>query len=259
MRSESCDIAVAARLVALSIVMSLAVGCASTPEVGVRKSYRKSRVDAASVVPFFALSEFSLDRKRLDRRLAWAETAAVEWLRNQRLSVTGPRQTRQALRAGGLWSTLGEDGVLRRDLARSFESSRQDQQEATQRELVRRLWSDRHVTSRFVLFGEILYQTAGECGTRADSYTRRAIVMVAKDASESMPRPCIVTHFQARLVDASTGSTVWYNRRLRELHVSSIDDKQVRRNVEEVVRATLGGTGGLRKLIGRQERDASGE
>lgn len=238
------------RLIALLVAIAgFAAGCATGPDVGVRSSYETSRLDATSVVPFFALSQFSLDEKTIAARLDWAESTAVHWLEERGIRVVAPERTRHRLQAGEFWSHFTEGGLLRSDLSDAFEAADRDQKENAQTSLVRRLRDDEGFETRYVLFGELLYHTEGTCRTRADDYQRRAQVVVTPDAPDEMPRPCIVSHFQARLVDVESGATVWYNRRLRELHIAEHGERWTRKNLRGVVHGTLAGDDGLTTLF----------
>lgn len=236
-------------LAVLGIFAFFAFGCATGPNVGVRSSYETSRLGATSVVPFFALSQFSLDEAAIATRLDWAESTAVNWLEERGLRVVTPERTRHRLQTGDSWNHFTEGGLLRSDLSDAFEAANRDQKATAQVSLARRIRDDEGFETRYVLFGELLYHTKGTCRTRADNYQRRTRVVVTPDAPEEMPRPCIVSHFQARLVDVESGATVWYNRRLRELHIAEHDERWTRKNLRGVVHGTLAGDDGLTTLI----------
>jgi hypothetical protein len=227
----------------------LATGCATSPNVGVRSSYETSRLEATSVVPFFALSQFSLEEEAVATRLTWAESTAVNWLQERGIRVVEPERTRNRLQTSDSWSHFTDGGLLRSDLSDAFEAAEREQKQTAQVSLVRRLREDDGFETRYVLFGELLYHTEGTCRTRADDYQRRAQVVVTPDAPREMPRPCIVSHFQARLVDVESGATVWYNRRLRELHVAEHDQRWARKNLRGVVHGTLAGNDGLTTMF----------
>lgn len=218
--------------------------------MGVRAEYRQSTVTRATVLPFFTLSTFGHDNDDLDARLRWAERAALDWLEKHGIRAEPPEQTRQKLAAASTWNHFTDGGIFVRNLAESFESSPRRQRRETQTDLLRKLRTDGHLDHRFVLFGEIVYQTSGTCHTRADEHASRAEVVLAPGAPDSPPRPCVVSHFRARLVDADTGATVWYNRRMRELYPPNVDESSIRRNIRTVIFQTLGGDGGLSKLVG---------
>jgi len=232
------------------LVLSALVGtaCAAGPQVGVRSEFRAASIEDASVSPFFARSTFSLSGDALDRRLRWAERAAAEWLAARGVDAVSAAETERQLRSAGRMAAFEEGGAFRVDLSASFDAARLEARRRVQTSTLREL-ADAGLTRRFVLFGELLYQTSGECRGRAGDHTTRANVVVAERAPDAPPRPCVVTHFQARLVEVSSGSTVWYNRRLRERHVRSVDTSTVRRNVVSTVRRTLGGDGGLGGLL----------
>ena len=236
-------------LAALGVVAVLASGCATGPNVGVRSSYETSRLGPTSVVPFFALSQFSLHDEAVATRLDWAESTAVHWLEERGIRVVTPERTRHRLQIGDSWNHFTEGGLLRKDLSDAFEAANRDQKATAQVSLARQIRDDEGFETRYVLFGELLYHTKGTCRTRADNYQRRARVVVTPDAPEKMPRPCIVSHFQARLVDVESGATVWYNRRLRELHIAEHDDRWTRKNLRGVVHGTLAGDDGLTALF----------
>jgi len=223
-------------------------GCATTPQVGIRSDYRGGSLSGSSMTPFFSRSTFSLSDAELDRRLAWAEEAAVTWLSERGVQVTPPGDVQSRLREADAWGDFEPSGIFTVDLAASFESAPREERRQTQTSILYDLF-DRGLSRRYVLFGELLYQTTAECREDPDRYTSRSRVVVADDAPESLPRPCVVTHFQARLMDASAGATVWYNRTLRELHAAEIDRSHVQRNIRATVRRTLASDGGLSGLV----------
>lgn len=223
--------------------------CATTPATGIRGNYRKSQLQSTALLPFFATSRFGLSDEQFDRRFDWAEQTAVEWLQERGVDVTPPDETRSFLQAQSRWRHFAADGIFRSALDLSFESAPRRESRQTQTDLLQKLHQTDQLPARFVLFGELVYQTSGTCTTLADDYTDRAQVVVTPDAPADLPRPCIVSHFQARLVDAETGSTVWYNRRLREVHVPELTEKWVRTNIRNVVLDTLGGRDGLDRIV----------
>lgn len=233
---------------ALALCALYVAGCASTPKVGVRSDYRGGALDSSSVTPFFSRSSFSLSDGQLDRRLDWAEQAAVSWLSERGVQLSPPDEVRSELEDADAWGDFEPSGIFTVDLAASFESAPREERRQTQTSVLHDLF-ERDLAHRYVLFGELLYQTTAECRELPDRHTRRSRVVVTDDAPESLPRACVVTHFQARLVDASTGATVWYNRTLRELHAAEIDRAHIRRNIRATVRRTLAGDGGLSDLV----------
>ena len=214
-----------------------------------RGSYKRAHIQSTTVVPFYARSRFSLSGDHLGERLMWAESVVVEWLGERGIRVLPPDRTRDQLVQAKKWEHFTGGGLLRRDLSNSFESAARPQQKESQTQLVRELRAGGEFGTRYVLFGELLYHTTGTCRTRGDQYTDRARVVIAKDAADTLPRPCVVTHFQARLVDADTGTTVWYNRRMRELHARKVEDSHERENIRQVVQTTIAGSDGLGKIF----------
>lgn len=233
----------------LALLGVLATACASGPQVGVRSPYRNASLDSASISPFFSRSQFSLEDEALERRLEWAERAASSWLSERGVQIVDPDETREKLQSADKWGHFADNGIFHVDLAASFESAPRDERRETQTSILREL-VEADLSRRFLLFGELLYQTAGECRESARDHTSRATVVVADGAPVSLPRPCVVTHFQARLIDARSGSTVWYNRRLRELHVPALEESWIRENIRNTVRQTLAGDGGITDLVG---------
>lgn len=237
-------------VVLLAVASFAATACATAPQLGVRGEYRQSNVTRATVLPFFTLSTFGHDDDDLDARLRWAERAALDWLEEHGVRAEPPEKTRQKLTEAAAWNHFTDGGIFVRNLAESFESSPRRQRRETQTDLLRTLRAQRHVGDQFVLFGEIVYQTSGTCHTRADEHATRVEVAVAPGAPDSPPRPCVVTHFRARLVDADSGATVWYNRRMRELYLPNVDESSIQSNIRTVVFQTLGADDGLSKLVG---------
>ena len=233
----------------LLVVSLLLTACATAPSTGVRGNYRKSKLQATALLPFFATSRFGLTDDQFERRFGWAQETAVQWLRDRGVDVTPPAKTRAFLQAQSRWRHFAPEGLFRTALDISFESAPRRESRQTHPPLPQTPSPAPQLPARFILFGELVYQTSATCTTRADDYTDRARVVVTPNAPAKLPRPCVVSHFQARLLDAETGSTVWYNRRLRELHVDELTEDWVRKNIRNVVLDTLGGRDGLGRIV----------
>ncbi len=237
-------------LVGAILLASLAgAGCASTPATGVQPDYRSASIRGSALLPFFARGTYSLGRDAVDKRLEVAQRTAVRWLRDRGVGVQEPERSRELLREAEVEAPMASGGRLRVDLSTLLESADNPQRRQLHRRALRAVGEvDR--LRRYLLLGELLYHTVTQCRDRADAYDLRARVVVVDDAKRSFPRPCIVTHFQARLVDTRKQQTVWFNRTFRELHPDEISTKTVARNIRAAVRTTLEGSGGLGSVVG---------
>lgn len=223
------------------LAAALLIGCATGPDPrpGLRRPYRNEHLDRIAVVPVYARSSFSLSGERLERRLDWTEGGVVAWLERHSSSIVAPEATRRRLDEQGAWHPFRPGGPLHDDLARSFEHAATSEKRRRQFRRLQKLHADRALPARYLLFGELLYHTVSRCVTRADSFNDRSTVVVRPGGNPNSEGPCVVTHFQARLVDAKTGRTVWFNRHLVEHHVDEIDRDVIRRNIADATARTL--------------------
>lgn len=218
--------------------------CASTPEVGVRPDFEQKRVQRIAVVPFYTLSTFSLSQDELDQVLRESEQTAVESLRAGGFEVIEPRAFRQQLAEAGV-ATRFDDGVLlRNELSNYFEPARKSGQPSLEVATIQQLYQEGNLPADALLFGEVVYHTKTQC--RADPTRYNEHAQVSGQSASPGPSPCVVSHFQAKLVYAPTGETMWFNRMLLQTHTDRATEQADRQNMVETVARTLAGPDGLR-------------
>lgn len=245
----------APRLVAtltVALLSLLIYACATPPSVGVRRPYRGADIPRIAVVPFWSSSPSTpghATSQQPDPLLETAQRTSLRWLAARRVDVQSPEVTRRSLEDTGAWHHFAPDGRLRRNLPSDAGDPDQEALESAAA-----IFADLHARgafpSRWVLVGQLLYHTTTTCWLRADKHAPRATVLVRPDAPASLPRPCVVSHLQARLFDARSGSTVWLNHQIHETHLAAAptaDDEAA--NVRAATLELLQGKKGLDRLI----------
>lgn len=246
-------------LVALAGVASMiaAHGCATDTDLrpGLRPPVdHRVGVDRVAVAPFVTESDFGLPSTELRRRLAWAERAAYRRLRAMGADAVPARRMRARLRRNDALAPFRTGGMLHDELNESFEGARAPEKTAAQFGKLSKLDRRDVLPSRYVLFGELVYHTETECRTRADRFTSWSSIVVRPAAPPRGARPCLVTHFRARLVDARAKRTLWFGRHLVEHHVGEFHSGDRRMNVESAVDRTLNDPRGLSRLLRGRSR-----
>lgn len=233
-----------ATLIALALGL---LACSATPDkkLGLRPGYEQLAVKRVAIVPFYSTGTFGLEDDKLKATISAYERACAEWLINQGFQVLKPEEFRAHLERRSVWKEF-QDGVeLSLPLWRYFEPGADPTNQTTEVVTLRKLAQAKALPTKTVLVGEIVYQTETTCTQSADGSNTHASVVVSPSAPDDYPRPCIVSHFQAKLVDTDRGDTIWYSRKLREYHDAKLDDGKRQANISEVVALTLGGPYGL--------------
>ncbi|MBA2665072.1 MAG: hypothetical protein H0U74_22485 [Bradymonadaceae bacterium] len=238
---------------ALPAVLTLALllsACASqTVATGVRPVYQGARVTQIAIVPFYAQSNFSLDAQPFDRLIAHYESATQLWLERVGFDVIGSRAFRHHLTELGLWQAFSDGVSLRNSLAGYFERRGAHQTASIEVVTLKEMAADNKLPATNLLFGEVLYHSEGICRVDARRFTDYAKTTVMADAPDTLPRPCIVSHFQAKLVDAPSAQTMWFNRSMREVHTGILDEALSSETIVTTVDLTLGSKAGLHQLL----------
>jgi hypothetical protein len=234
-------------------------GCASTPEVGVRPAFEQRQVLRIAVVPFYSVGSFSLSTKEMAQVIEASEQSAIDSLRTSGFEVIGPRAFRQHL-AENSAATRFDDGVLlRSELAHYFEPAHSADAANTGPDLevttVRSLSQNGKLPADALLFGEVVYHTRTDCRIDPTLYNDHSDVLRppgtdaadsdTSNADASNSSECVVSHFQAKLVHAPTGETMWFNRRLLQTYTVKDSPEADQHNLARTVTRTLGGSNGL--------------
>lgn len=238
-------------LVALLVAaLCLLAACRTGTSVGVRPEFKKASVQTVVIVPFYQLSSFgaSAESQKLTREAY--ELRTERWLKANGFDVVTPREFEQALTERGAWQTYQDGVILRDSLEVYFEPSAEDAVNAAAEVIaLQELAANGALPEGRLLFGEIIYQSEATCRTSVSPRDRFSSMEVHPEAKDTLPpRPCVLSHFQAKLVDPTTGSTMWYNRHLLELQVAALDTDAVLTAIERVIDAVFGTKRGLLSL-----------
>ena len=243
-------------LVSLVLLASSACGAtaSSTAAVGVRPGYEQVELQRVAVVPFYTTGQFSLDETTHQALVQAYQKETLRWLEERGIEAVSPEELEVGLKAVGAWKQFQEGVNLRLPLSEHFEPRPDESTVPLEVVTLKQLAEKGALPTQALLIGEVVYQTRTTCAVSADTETEQAEVVVRPGAPSTLPRPCVVSHFQAKLIDATTGETMWYSRKLREIHTAEITDEVARANIEGVVEATLGGPyglGNLQEMAGR--------
>ncbi|TXD39259.1 hypothetical protein FRC98_02340 [Lujinxingia vulgaris] len=231
------------------LLMVLVAGCATTPDVGVRDDYRSAKVRSVAVVPFYASGTFGLPDANFEPlRLAY-QAQAIAWLEEMGFEVIGPDALESHLRERDQWEIFEEGVLLRGSLTRYFEPVEDQPEPRVEVLTLRTLSSQDALPADTLLVGQIVYHSRGTCRQSPDEFTRYARTSSTADAPSEFPRPCVVSHFQAKLVDARTGETMWFNRMYREFYSRQLNEDVTRQNISRTVTDTLSQDSGLSQLL----------
>lgn len=174
------------------------------------------------------------------------ERTIVQELEGLGFRVIGPDGLRDRLERRDLWDRFLDVTAFTDSLDQHFEPSLYD--EPPLETLALRDLHDADVLGApTMLIAEVVYQSTADCTTDPRDFNAFAVVTDADGAraKKVVPGPCAITHFHAKLVDTSTGKTMWQNRQLRELRAAQIRDALARDNALAAVEATLRGEHGL--------------
>lgn len=209
----------------LMLVLLLAVsGCATTsgegPELGIRAGYEALNVQRVAVLHVVPESSWGLDDAQLLALLATYETRSTAGLEGLGLEVVDHDAVAQALKGTPFQDRLGEALDIDRSLGELFEDGG-DVPSADER-LSTVTAIGEHLGVQAVFLARVVYHTEALCdGTNDSEYTPYVILPDGEPEDDRVP--CVVSHFEAKLVDARTGKTIWYNRALREVRARSSD------------------------------------
>lgn len=238
-------------LLLLALITSLAPACATAPEVGVRPAFAADKVQRVAVVPFFALGRFGLSSEQLDQLLRNGEAAAVQALRTGGFEVIEPADFRARLDAAGAGAVFDDGILLRTDLSGFFEPRAANNEPSLEVLTLTTLAHDGVLQVDALLFGEVVYHTQTECNDDPRNYHAHALVQPGPSPPPTDDaQPCIVSHFQAKLIAVPTGEVMWFNRMLLQTYVDAPDPEQGWGNMARAVAHTLSGSHGLGKLGG---------
>lgn len=245
-------------LLTLAAFLFLAIslgGCATGPRTGIRKDFEQRQVHTLAVATFYSSdSRFGMADEDFEEVRTLYEAAATATLRDQGFEVIDPRAFQQYLVELQAWE-LFKDGIrLRRPLTNYFELGSSTSPIPIEILTLRQIARSVPIPVEAVLFGELVYHSQGICRDKTEQSTPYARVKALAGAPEELPRPCVTSHFQAKLVDVQTGQTMWFNRMMVETHARHIDKDIVKDNILRAVLATLNEDSGLAPLAAPKSR-----
>ncbi|QDG49782.1 hypothetical protein FIV42_03220 [Persicimonas caeni] len=216
-----------------------------------RPDFEQRHVPRVAVAPFYSMGTFSLPADELDEALRSSEEAAIQALEADGFEVVGPRALRQHLAENDAAKAFDEGVLLRSELSNYFEPARDAGRPSLEVATIQKLYKEGKLPAEALLFGEVVYHTRTECRVDPTLYNDHADIAGASQTTEEAGSPCIVSHFQAKLVYAPTGETMWFNRKLLQTNTGEASLEAARANLTETVGRTLSGPEGLRSFGGK--------
>lgn len=229
----------------LALTTLVSVGCASAPQTGIRPEFQSHTLRRIAVVPFYAQSNFSLSPEQLAGVLHDSEQAAVASLRARGFDVVSPTDFRAQLKRVGAASLFDEGIFLRFALTSYFEPSRNANGPSLEVATLAQLNTDGALQVDALLLGEVVYHTRTTCREDPTHYNSHAAVSAPQTPVPSQGAPCVVSHFQAKLVYVPTGETMWFNRMLLQTYLEPAAQDANIDNMAQAVSRTLDGPDGL--------------
>lgn len=234
----------------LVLAVTVASACASSSTVGVRAHYQNVAVDTIALVPFYTLGTLSLGESEREQMLHSYEHATRRLLEQMGFSVIDSRAFQHQLVEVGVWQEFRDGVLLRESLTSYFEPAQaSDAAASVEVATLARMTKAGVLPTPYLMFGEVLYHSQGTCHVDARRFNEYARTHVMPSAPSELPRPCVVSHFHAKLVDAGSGQTMWYNRFMREVHTGSVDDAIATENVHTTIFETFGAAAGLGRFL----------
>ncbi len=227
------------RITILTLLAALLVCCASGPQTGVRAEFERQQVDKVAIVPFYSSSSFGIDAERFDTINAHYERAAEHALAEQGFQVVDSRTLRHTMTEYGFWDDFTDGVRLRQSITEYFEPPGPGDSRSIEMRTIRELAAQAAFPAPALLFGEIVYHSHGTCRTEADDFASHARVEFTSSAPDELPRPCVSSHFQAKLVDISSGETMWFNRVFLETHTDESDNTVVEDTIAAAVETAI--------------------
>lgn len=207
-------------VLAMAIAGLLSImGCATTPRdisMGARQALHQVKVHKVVLLPMVAPAPFGLSPQEQQDMLRLYEAQAQKRLLAQGLQVVTAQEVRQQLPQEELEERLDLDDQL---LGEVFEDNTRGLHD--RRALVAEL--GQAFGADAVLVGQVIYHSTATCDPNQESPYTPHVFVVHGEPEGQEPVPCAISHFEAKLVQASTGQTLWYNRALRELRASRAD------------------------------------
>ena len=236
------------KVIVLGLFICLLMGCASGPQTGVRPDFEHQQVTTVAVAPFYARGAFGMDQETLEKLQRIYEDQAAQSLEQQGFRVIRTEALRDHLKTQQSWKPFDEGIYLRQSLTYYFEPPVDGRSPSIEVTTLRELAQQQAFPAEAILFGEIVYHSQGICRDEPTQFTPYARMTLTSSAPAALPRPCVVSHFQAKLVDTRTGRTMWFNRTFLESHSAQLGPELVNQNIAGVVSAAITEEGGVAPL-----------
>lgn len=215
-------------------------GCASGPRTGVRPEFQAHLLRRVAVVPFYAQTNFSLSPDQLAAVLQQSEHAAMDSLRGYGFEVIEPTEFRAHLERSDAHILFDDGVVLRGALSSYFEPAKSSNGPSLEVATLTRLNREGALGVDALLFGEVVYYTETLCNTDPNTPTSREA-----PRAPAASTPCVVSHFQAKLVYVATGETMWFNRTFLETYPPPATPDAGAATMTQAVARTFDGPDGL--------------
>ena len=223
-------------------------GCAAQPALGVRAEFARTRVTSVTLAPFSSAGAFGMSERGLAMLLERYELEAAQALSGLGVQVTDPRALTHALTELGSWSTFVQGVAMTQALDRYFEG--QEVASLLPAQTLQAL-AEQGALQGPLLFGHVLYHSHAACRVSAwegRARDARVVVRVEPGARQTLPRPCVISHAQLKLVEPRTGRAMWFNQTLLERHVADADEAARSYNIRVLMGLVLRGERGLEAL-----------
>lgn len=188
---------------------------------GIRAGFETIHVGKIAILPFVTSDTFSMSEE--DRRvmLDIYEESALARLEAMGFETTSAEDVLEAIEDADKLADLSRLRIDR-PLPELFEPGEsepgaiEDDRNVFLREVAALMEVDT------VLVGQVVYHTHADCDPTAGSkYTPHVVFAPGEPSAQDTRVPCAVSHFEAKLIKAATGHTIWYNRAMREVRAPS--------------------------------------
>ncbi len=231
----------------LLILVFLTSACSTAKPIGVRSNFQKAQVKKIGVMTVFSTGRFSIDAEEFEKIRA----TYIEAL-NSQLALLNFDIIERKLMESSLSEpekNALEDGLgLPKSLDLLFEADRGEY--GAEVAVVRKFYESKSLPAH-ILFAEIIYHSKTVCQESSEHSNAYSQI---NDRSIKLPAVCILAHFQAKLIDASSGKPMWNNHVFVEhrlppsnTNINTTGDA-LNDVIQSVVEKTLAGENGLVQL-----------
>ena len=224
------------RVCALLFVLFF-VGCGAAQKVGVRKTFKNRTVERVAVIDVYATGQFSLDDDAFAALRDTYVAATEATLSELGFSVVTTKEFESSFESPEARERFWGGIPTHNSLEPMFERNRGEV--GTEAETV--IAFSKQLPANALFIAEVVYFTQGVCDSKTTDYTTHVVI---EPEGVRTPAPCVVSHYQAKLIDSATGSTMWHNRVMLE-HRGAVKPEELREVIFENVRRVLMSHDGL--------------